>query len=74
MLTGYQLVLLREELNLFPTSTGIDICAALDLVATVGDLVEILDNSGLSPQQIVDFLACLDIDITLADVDVILGL
>lgn len=51
-----------------------DICVALDALATVGALVAVLDEAGLSAQAIVDLLACLDIDISLAEVIAIIGL
>jgi len=51
-----------------------EICEALDAVPTVGALVVILAEAGLTALEIVDLLGCLGIDITLAEVIAILGL
>ncbi len=64
-LSPEQLVSLRAALQLGTDATLLEICAALDLVATVGALVVLLDGIGLSAQAIVDLLACLDIEISL---------
>ena len=64
-MTQAQLVSLRAALQLGTDATLLEICAALDLVATVGALVVLLDGLGLSAQAIVDLLACLDIEISL---------
>ncbi|MBA2268638.1 MAG: hypothetical protein H0W19_09930 [Nitrosopumilus sp.] len=64
---------LALALGLTVEASVAEICAALDLVATVEALVVILDEAGLSATAIVALLACLDIDITLAEVTAIIG-
>lgn len=49
------------------------VCDALDELDTIGELVLLLDGAGLSAQSIVNFMDCLGIDITIADVDSIIG-
>lgn len=60
-------------LGLLGTATTAEICAAIGLLATVGALVEVLGEAGLSAQAIVNLLACLDIDISLSAVLAILA-
>jgi len=62
------------ELGLLGTATDAEICAALDLVATVEALVVLLDEAGLSVTAIVDLLACLGINLSILQVTAILGL
>ena len=62
------------ELGLLGTATTAEICAAIDLLATVEALVVILADAGLSVTAIVDLLACLDIDLSILEVNAILGL
>lgn len=73
-LTDAQEDALALALGLTIDATVAEICLAIDALATVGALVVILDGIGLSAQAIVDLLACLQIDITLAEVIAIIGL
>jgi hypothetical protein len=65
---------IAAALDLPVGATVADICVALGALATVGALVEVLSEAGLTAQAIVDLLACLDIDISLAEVIAIIGL
>ena len=57
------LVDLREGLGLSPTATLVEICAALDALATVGAVIAAL-NGEVSVDVIVEVLACLGVEIT----------
>ncbi len=67
-LTDAQLVDLRAALNLGADATLLEICAALDAVASVEALVLLLSGIGLTAQAILALLTCLDIEITLAEI------
>lgn len=72
-LNDQQLAQLRIALGLGPEATLLEICAAIGLLASVTALVELLGGIGLEAQAIVDLLACLDIQISLAEVLAIIG-
>ncbi len=72
------LVDLREALGLTPMddtnagSTPVDICAALDALATVGAVIAAL-NGEVSVDVIVEVLACLGVEITVGQVNAIIA-
>ena len=72
-LSDAQLVSLRAALNLGSDATLLEICAALDLVASVEALVLILSGIGLTAEAILALLTCLEIEITLAEIIAIIG-
>jgi len=61
------LIDLREALLLSPTATPIEICAALELLGTVGAVITALEGE-VSVDVIVDVLECLGIEITAGQV------
>ncbi len=62
------LVDLRVALSLPVAATAAEICAALDALATVGAVISLLNGADISVDVIVDVLACLGVDITVAQV------
>ena len=66
------LVELRAALGLLPTATAIEICAALDALATVGAVIAAL-NGEVSVDVIVEVLACFGVEITVGQVNAIIA-
>lgn len=73
LITSAQLSALAVALGLAADAPIADICVQLGALATVGALVQVLDEAGLSAEAIVALLACLDIDISLPEVIAIIG-
>ena len=75
-LTEEQIIALAADLEI--TTTGeqrlLDICAVLSAAGTVEALIVILDEAGLSVGDIVDLVECFGINLTLAEVEAILGI
>jgi hypothetical protein len=72
-LSDDQRIALGAALEVANTSS-LSLCQAITAqIETVGQLVELLDEAGLSAQEIVELLNCFEIAITLADVDAILA-
>ena len=66
------LVDLREALSLDPLATAVEICAALEELATVGGVIAALDGE-VSVGVIVEVLACLGVEITVGQVQGIIA-
>lgn len=64
---------LADLLDLGDGATIGELCLALNEVATIEDLVLLLNAAGFTNQGIVDLLVCFGIDITLEEVEAIIG-
>jgi hypothetical protein len=73
-LTTTQYESLVIALGLVNPATPDVVCDEIIALETVGELVLVLDEAGFSAQAAVDFMVCLGIDITLADVEAIIAL
>ena len=73
LLSVGQLIDLSVALTSDPGASYSQICEAIDAIATVEDLVVILNEVGLTAEEIVALLSCLEIEITLAEVIAIVG-
>jgi hypothetical protein len=62
---------LRITLDLEATATASDMCESLQALETLEDLVVLLRSTGFDELDIMDFLICLGMDVTLSEVEVI---
>jgi hypothetical protein len=73
LITTAQLSALAVSLGLAADATVAQICVQLDTLTTVGALVSVLDEAGLTANAILSLLSCLGIDISLTEIIAIIG-
>ena len=70
--SGVHLILI-DTFGLPPEATSEDICEALVELGTVEAVVELLSESGFTAESIVEIMECLGVEITVNEVEVIIG-